>query len=67
MFLQETKYTNPTYICDKCGKTLHYRPKRLTLKEYDDRLGHYGVANYDLCDKHYEMFMNWVTNKKKEE
>ena len=67
MFLVETKYFNPTYVCDKCGRKLHYRPKRLTLKEYDDRYGHQPVANYDLCDRHYEIFMNWINNERKED
>lgn len=67
MLLKETRYTdNPVYICDKCGVKMLYRPKRLCLQEHNTHYGHQTVEHYDLCDRHYEIFMNWLNNVKKE-
>lgn len=62
MFLARTKYTNPTYICNKCGIRMTYKPKRLCLQEYKPRYGHKTVEFYDLCNKCYPIFNNWIKN-----
>lgn len=77
MFIHRTKYYDKIdgemvarghqYTCDKCGKKISsYRPMRLTLKEYQEaRQGHYGIGNYDLCNRCYQIFDRWIKKENK--
>lgn len=55
------------YKCCICHKELKEKPHRLTHQEYAiAKYKQYApVKNYDLCDKHFEIFKNWVEKHEK--
>ena len=53
------------YRCKKCNKEIN-RHYRLVLMEWGkSRLGDFKtIEHYDLCDKHYEIFRDWIKRNK---
>lgn len=56
------------YKCCICHTVLAKKPHRLVLQEYG--AGNYKqyapVDKFDLCDKHFQIFMKWIKKNQKD-
>lgn len=56
------------YKCIICNKVLEEKPIRLVKQIYGaGRYNQYHpIEHFDFCKKHFERFMNWINNHRRE-